>query len=242
MLNLPRSQPESPQPAAPVEPVRPKKAAPAPKAETPPPAPEPPRTARRAPAPKPEAPPPPPPPAPVETAPEGPSLHIDADVPGAQVFVDRIFLGATPLTTRNVAPGKHRLNASAPGYEGISDDIEVVAGSQDVVVRFKEVRLNANINVVHKHRFGSCKGRLVATPAGLRYETTEKGDAFSVPLLDMDTFEVDYLEKNLRLKLRNGKRLDFTDPEGNADHLFVFHRDVDKARERLKKGDTPRPE
>jgi len=28
-------------------------------------------------------------------------------------------------------------------------------------------------------------------------------------------------------------------PEGNADHLFVFHRDVDKARDRLKKGDRP---
>jgi hypothetical protein len=47
------------------------------------------------------------------------------------------------------------------------------------------------------------------------------------------------LEKNLRLALRGGKRYDFTDPEDNADHLFVFHRDVEKARERLKKGDRP---
>ena len=31
----------------------------------------------------------------------------------------------------------------------------------------------------------------------------------------------------------------FTDPEGNADRLFVFHRDVDKARSRLAKGDAP---
>jgi hypothetical protein len=50
---------------------------------------------------------------------------------------------------------------------------------------------------------------------------------------------VDYLEKRLRLKLQKGKRYEFTDPDGNADRLFVFHRDVEKARDRLKKGDPP---
>ena len=44
-------------------------------------------------------------------------------------------------------------------------------------------------------------------------------------------------EKNLKVKLPKGKQFNFTDPQGNADHLFVFHRDVEKARERLKKGD-----
>ena len=29
-----------------------------------------------------------------------------------------------------------------------------------------------------------------------------------------------------------------TFPDGNADRLFVFHRDVDKARQRLAKGDA----
>ena len=57
--------------------------------------------------------------------------------------------------------------------------------------------------------------------------------------MDLGTFEVDYLEKNLKIKLKNGKQLNFTDPEGNADRLFVFHRDVEKARERIRKGDTP---
>jgi hypothetical protein len=58
-------------------------------------------------------------------------------------------------------------------------------------------------------------------------------------LPDLGTFQIDYLEKNLRVSPRSGKRYDFTDPEGNADRLFVFHRDVEKARERLKKGDAP---
>jgi hypothetical protein len=58
-------------------------------------------------------------------------------------------------------------------------------------------------------------------------------------LLDLETFQVDYLEKNLRVKLPKGRQFNFTDPEGNADRLFVFHRDVEKARERLRKGDPP---
>ena len=101
------------------------------------------------------------------------------------------------------------------------------------------MRLSAGIDVIHKHRIGSCKGRLVATAQGLRYETADKDDAFTVPLVALEVFQVDYLDKNLRVKLPKGRQFNFTDPDGNADRLFVFQRDVDKARERLKKGDTP---
>ena len=41
------------------------------------------------------------------------------------------------------------------------------------------------------------------------------------------------------IKIKGGKQFNFTDPEGNADRLFVFQRDVDKARQRLLKGDQP---
>jgi hypothetical protein len=101
------------------------------------------------------------------------------------------------------------------------------------------VRLDARVDVIHKHGIGSCRGRLVATPQGLRYETTHKDDQFTATLLDLDTFQVDYLEKNLRVRLRRGKQFNFTDPDGNADRLFVFHRDVEKARDRLRRGDQP---
>ena len=97
------------------------------------------------------------------------------------------------------------------------------------------------MDVIHKHGIGSCKGTLIATPQGLRYDTTNKGDAFTVPLANLDQFAVDYLDKNLKIKIKGGKQYNFTDPQGNADHLFVFHRDVEKARERLKKGDRPGP-
>jgi hypothetical protein len=200
--------------------------------------PAPPRTsARRAPAPA--APPPPPPP---EPAPEPPApvatLRIVSDVPGAQVFLDRTFLGTAPVTAENVTPGTHQLNVSAEGYDGIADTIEVETGPREISVRFREVRLNAAIDVVHKHGMGSCRGRLVATPQGLRYETTNKDDAFSTVLLDIQTFQMDYLEKNLRVRLARGRPFNFTDPQGDADRLFVFHRDVERARERLRNGDT----
>ena len=166
-------------------------------------------------------------------------IEFSADVPDAQVFVDRVFIGKAPITTTDVKPGSHRLNVSATGFEGLVQTIDVKPGMQQVAVKLREVRLEASIEVIHKHRMGNCKGRLIATARGLRYDTIDKDDAFSTPLLDLGTFEVGYLEKNLRIKLKNGKQLNFTDPEGNADRLFVFHRDVDKARERLKKGDTP---
>jgi len=203
-----------------------------PRAEAPRPAAPPPPAARRAPAPIAE-----PTPAPAEAPISVGVLHIDSDVPGAQVFIDREFLGVAPVTAANVKPGTHRINVSAEGYDGVAETIEVSPGPRDLMLKLKEVRLDAKLDVIHKHRLGECKGRLIATPQGMRYQTTDKDDTFTAPLADLDTFNVDYLEKNLRVKLRNGKLFNFTDPEGNADRLFVFHRDVEKARGRLKRGD-----
>jgi len=63
--------------------------------------------------------------------------------------------------------------------------------------------------------------------------TTNKGDAFAMPFGDLETFEIDYLQKILRVKRRGGKTWNFTDEHDNADALFVFHRDVTKARQKL---------
>jgi PEGA domain len=149
------------------------------------------------------------------------------------VFIDRQFVGTAPLTAENVKPGTHQVNVTAEGFDGIAETIDVEPGPRDLSFRLREVRLDAVLAVVHKHRIGSCEGRLVATVDGVRYETSDTGDAFAAALGDLETFQVDYLSKNLRIKLRKGKQFDFTDPDGNADRLFVFHRDVDKARQRL---------
>jgi len=235
-LMLPRAEP--PQPIAKVEKPAPRPAVKEAPKEAPPPAESPRPPARRVAPPKAE-PEPSPAPAPIEVAHEAGTLRIDSDVPGARVFIDRQYVGTTPVTAEDVALGTHQLNVSAKGYDSIADTIDVSSGPRDILLRFKEVHLDSAIEVVHKHRIGSCKGRLVATPQGLRYETSDRGDAFSAALLELETFQVDYLEKDLRVKPRKGKRYDFTDPEGNADRLFVFHRDVEKARERLKQGDLP---
>jgi PEGA domain len=175
----------------------------------------------------------------VESAPELGTLRIEADVPNAQVFLDRQFIGTAPVTAEGLKPGTHQLNVSAEGFEGVARTIDVEPGPRDLTIRFREVRLNATLAVVHKHRMGSCTGELVATPQGLRYNTDDKDDRFTAALGDLESFVVDYQDKNLKIKIRKGKQYNFTDPDGNADRLFVFQRDVDKVRQRLAKGDTP---
>jgi len=212
---------------------------PAPRVDAPPPrpAPEPPTPVRpTAPAPPPRATPAPhPPPAPEPAAPvdTGTVLTVASDVPGASVFLDREYVGTTPVTLRGLAPGSKQLNVTATGQEGYAERITLIEGSNTVNVEFKKVRLDASIPVIHRHGVGSCEGTLEATVKGLAFRTSNKNDAFAIAFSSLEQFEVDYLKKNLRVKQRGGKTWNFTDNRGTADGLFVFHRDVQKARERL---------
>jgi len=226
MMTRPKPEPKAAAPQARMEPpptaVAPKPAEPEKEAPSPAARPRPRRE-------KPAAPEPAPPPLPA-----GPTLVVDSDVPGASVFVDRKYVGTTPLRTTDVTPGSHQLNASATGEEGVVQTVEIAAsGDTAITLRFKEVRLDASVPVVHKHAMGSCEGRLVASPAGLRYDTANKKDAFSIPLSGLEAFEIDYLKKELKVKQKGGKSWNFTDRSENADKLFIFHRDVTKAREKL---------
>jgi hypothetical protein len=162
-----------------------------------------------------------------------PSLRVESDVPGATVFLDRNYVGTTPADIKSVTPGEHQLTVSADGYDMYAETLHVESGHRDIRVNFKSVSLAEKIEVVHKHRMGSCEGTLVADNEGLRYETTHKGDAFAVPFSSLEQFEVDYLEKNLKVKVRKGKNYNFTDKRGNADALFVFHKNVQAAREKM---------
>ncbi|MFO7694404.1 MAG: PEGA domain-containing protein [Vicinamibacterales bacterium] len=211
-----RAEPEPEPPAA--KPSEPEMPADAPAARRPRPRKE------SLPAPEPAAPPP-----------AGPTLVVESDVPGASVFVDRKFVGTTPLRTTDVPGGSHQLNASATGEDGLAQAIEIAeTGETTIALRFREVRLNASVAVVHKHGMGrSCEGRLVATPEGIRYDTANRSDAFAFPFSALEVFEIDYLKKELKVKQKGGKTWNFTDKSDNADKLFVFHRDVTKAREKL---------
>jgi hypothetical protein len=189
-------------------------------------------TAKPTPAPTPTAAPEarPRPPAEPRAAAVARTLRVESDVPGANVFLDRKFLGTTPVETGDFEPGPHRLNVSAEGYEMYGETVELDEGRNEVAVRFKEVRLDERVDVVHKHGVGSCRGRLVATTAGLRYEAEKAGDSFDVPLGSVEPLHVDYLKRNLRVKQKGGKTWNFT---GEADALLAFQKAVEKARKRM---------
>ena len=110
---------------------------------------------------------------------------------------------------------------------------DIEAGPDELTIALRTIRLNRRIAVTHKHRFGSCEGTLIATPAGLRYETRHTEDAFAAPLTGIGTFEADYLQRNLKVGMPGGRNWNFTVPDGRADDLYAFYQDVEKVRQRL---------
>ena len=52
-------------------------------------------------------------------------LRVTSDIDGADVFVDRQYLGTTPFESSAVAPGRHKVNVSATGYESHAEDVEI---------------------------------------------------------------------------------------------------------------------
>jgi hypothetical protein len=160
-------------------------------------------------------------------------------VAGASVFIDRHFVGNTPLQLERLEPGQRTINVSADGFSTITQSLELAPGENSLSLRFKEVKLDVNVPVVHKHGMGSCEGTLVATVDGMSYVTSNKGDAFALGFPQMETFAVDYMDKNLRVKQRGGKTWNFTVKSGTADPLLVFHREVEAARKKLADGYTP---
>lgn len=175
-------------------------------------------------------------PAATPTAPR--ELRVTADVDGAYVFLDRKFLGSTPLVSRDVAPGTYQLNVQMAGRPPVVRTIDVAGdGTTEVAVTLAAspstaaAQFSADVAVVHQHGVGSCEGTLRADGDGFRYETTHQ-DAFSLPFAGVETFVVEYQDKRLRLKQRGGRTWNFTTRAGSADPLFVFHRDVEAFRNR----------
>ena len=160
------------------------------------------------------------------------SLVVESDVAGANVFVDRNFKGNTPVTIADLQPGEYNLTVSVEGHDVVSRRVEVGRRPVPVRVDFGDLvaSLDVKVAVVHKHRFGSCEGMLVATPEGFDYQTDHK-DAFQLPFAQAERFELDYLNNNLRMKVLGGRTYNFESPSEDMDSLFVFHRDVTAFRE-----------
>ena len=96
---------------------------------------------------------------PAEPAPEG--LRVEADVPDADVFVDRVYKGKAPLVLSDVVSGSHQ--QLRRGRDGYAETVEVT-GDQLVSVRFKQVRPCRRRRRAQA-RIGSCRGRSHARPA-----------------------------------------------------------------------------
>ena len=160
-------------------------------------------------------------------------LRVEADVADASVFVDRRFVGKAPVDVRDLSPGPHHLNVSADGYPMHAQEVEIGAEPRTISVRFAEVRLDESVAVIHKHGVGSCQGVLKASPQGLAFEAASGKDSFRVPFHDLAKFDVDYLEKSLRVSQKGGRSYNFTVEGASADPLLVFHQKVEAVRKRL---------
>ncbi len=179
-----------------------------------------------------------PPTAPASPAPAAREFRVTTDVPGAYVFLNRKFLGTTPFSSSDVAPGTYQLNVQIEGRPPVVRTVDVLdEGPTDITVTLPPAAntseataaIDEQVAVVHQHAMGSCEGVLRATGSGFRYETPHK-DAFTLPFANVETFAVDYAEKRLRLKQRGGRTWNFTTRAATADPLFVFHRDVEATR------------
>jgi hypothetical protein len=160
-------------------------------------------------------------------------LHVEADVADASVFVDQRFVGKAPLDIRDVTPGSHRVHVSAEGFEMQAEDVVVGDVPVLVSVRFREVRLDEEVEVIHRHGLGSCRGTQRATPSGIAFVAAGGKDSFEAPRVHLRPLEVDYLKKSLRISTTAGRSWNFTTDAANADALLVFQQKTTKAFARL---------
>jgi hypothetical protein len=160
-------------------------------------------------------------------------LHVEADVADASVFVDQRFVGKAPLDIRDVTPGSHRVHVSAEGFEMQAEDVVIGDAPVSVSARFREVRLDESIEVIHRHGLGSCRGTLRATPGAIAFAAAGGKDSFEAPRANLRPLEVDYLKKNLRISTTAGRTWNFTTDAANADALLVFQQKTAKAFARL---------
>ena len=101
-------------------------------------------------------------------------------------------------------------NAIAEARKSISSDLESI-----LIEKYKVSKLDIGKSIAQFHK---CP-------------YIEYSERTLVDIELLRNLNVDYLKKNLRVRRRGGRTWNFTN--ASADPLFVFHRDVSKARDRL---------
>lgn len=185
-------------------------------------------------------------------APEAPraapvgSLVVSANVRGAAVYLNGRRVGKTPHRATPLKPGRYELRVEEEGYQPFEREIEVSLEEEVLSVTLEKTKtgekarpavatlrkrglaLNESVAVKHKHRLrlGSCQGVLRASEEGIRYETNHK-HAFAVSLSGMERWN--FNKKSLSLKIRDGKKYNFAERNGDEGALSAFHRRVEEA-------------
>jgi hypothetical protein len=67
------------------------------------------------------------------TAPEPAILYVSTSPSGAELSVDGIHIGTTPISIENLTPGKHTITISKAGYEDWNEQVDVAAGGKKSV-------------------------------------------------------------------------------------------------------------
>lgn len=83
-----------------------------------------------------------------------------------------------------------------------------------------------SVAVVHDHFFGSCAGRLIADPDGLRYFTAHK-DAFVIGFADLARVQLDARTRHLRITTRRGRTYNFRAAAADLGALTSFESALD---------------
>ncbi|MCA9612260.1 MAG: PEGA domain-containing protein, partial [Myxococcales bacterium] len=65
--------------------------------------------------------------------PEGGSLRVLANAPGAVIFLDGEALGEAPATSASVTPGEHIVEARAEGFQPLQQPVTIEQGRQRVI-------------------------------------------------------------------------------------------------------------
>ena len=164
-----------------------------------------------------------------------PNLRVTSDVAGAFVFVDRKFLGKTPLETDDVQAGSHRLQVSAEGYDGVSQSIEVARRRSDRCLGVAEDSRRSTRACRSCTSTASDRARARSSPTCAGFATRRRTGTTPgrCPSVTSRSLCLDYQGKTLQIKQRGGRTWNFTTRTSNADPLLVFQREVDHARSRL---------
>lgn len=135
-----------------------------------------------------------------EALPKG-SVKISADIKVAEVYINGILKGVTPLEIKDLPAGQHYLKISSNKYDAVRKMINVVAGKD---LKIKEHLSWQNNNTAEDH-ITSASNEVQQIEAGLRIADTLKVDkVVMISTVDRDLEARDLTAKIVDAKYRTG--------------------------------------